>query len=269
MSPGVPAVVRRLLVAAGLLAPAGAFAFPLPPLAAPAEVRGIAAEIDFPAVLPPPTPAPPPLARLAYPAAAIKGYGEDVPLAEVRRPENAAAHPFRQAVLGVLGELRAWANDGRQLRPMLPADVTFPVKADLAREQDELALRAAALEAARAKLDALEPLREREPKRWQAHYDLARAEVLTRLARMQEYNLLLGQARQENLPPLDPARHVGYRLRAAAQASGKGDIRALNKEAREHYQQVIEAHPNTPWAVAARRALAAPQGLAWEPAPRE
>jgi hypothetical protein len=263
-------VTRRLLTAAGLLGPAVALAFPLPPLAPAAEVRSIAGELDLPSVLPPTGPAPVPLARMAFPAAALKGYAADVPIADIRKAENAEKFRFRRAVLAVLDECReGWANDGRQLRPTLPADISIATKADLQREQDVIAFRVTRLEAERVKLDALESLREREPKRWQAHYDLARAELAARLAMMHEYNLLLGQARQENLPALDPARHTGYRLRPADRMTGRGDVRALAREAKTGFQAVIENHPDTPWAVAARWALAAPPGLAWEPVGKE
>jgi hypothetical protein len=261
--------MRRLLLVAGLFAPAVALSFPLPPLAPTAEVASIAAEIDLPAVHPPARPAPTPHAKLAFPAAALKGYGADVSVGEILKPGNRDKYEFRRAVLATLGLLRdGWANDGRQFRPTLPADVTPLTKADIAREQDVLALTIPRLEAALFRLEAFEAKRADEPKRWQAHFDLAMAELHARLAVMDEYNLLLGNVRREILPPLDPARGAGYRLRTVEVAGGPNDARRYAKEARERYERVIENHPNTPWAVAARRALAAPPGLAWEPAPK-
>lgn len=109
-------------------------------------------------------------------------------------------------------------------------------------------------------------LRGQEPNRWQAHFDYARAELAWRVAMMDEYNLLLGKARSEDLPPLDPARHDGYRLRQTDRSANA--TRDQYREASELFAAVVRDHPNTPWAVAAARALRQPPGLAWEPAPR-
>jgi hypothetical protein len=262
--------VTRHFLAVVLLCPAAAAAFTFPTTAPAADVATIADEIESPGVYPPVGAAPTPLRRLPYAAAALKHYAADVPLAEVRKAANAEKYAFRQGVLAVLDEIREkWANEGRQFRPSLPAEISPATKADLVREQDELAVRIVTLEVAMAKLNALEPLRAREPKRWQANFDLARAELPARLAAMHQYNLILGQARQEDLPVLDPARHTGYRLRTSEKAIRKFDIRVLWREAAERYEAITKDHPGTPWAVAARRALAAPQGLAWEPVGKE
>jgi hypothetical protein len=258
--------VTHLVLAAALVAPA--LPVPLPPPAPAADVAAIAAEIDLPGVLPPTTATP--LARLRFAAAALKDYAADVPLAEVRKAENAEKYAFRRAVLDALDACRGgWANDGRQLRPAIPAGITPLTKAEIAREQEALAVTIPRLEQAAFHLEAFESVRAREPKRWQAHFDLATAELHARIAVTQNYNYLLGQTRQENVPPLDPARHVGYKLVATDRATGPADVRRQAKAARERYEAVVRDHPGTPWAEAARRALAAPPGLAWEPAGRE
>lgn len=258
--------MRRVLLAAHLLTPAAAAAFPFGPLAPADEVKAIVAEMELPGILPPV--AETPLARVRYPAAALTDYAADVPVAEIRKKENAEKYRLRLAVLDAFEVMRGgWANDGRQLRPTLPAEITDGMKLQIRREQGALAELLPRLELHHARLDAYEPKRKHEPKRWQAHLDSARAEVAWRLAVTHEYNELLGRVRTENLPPLDPARDAGYRLKAMAEPAGR-QSKAYLKEARERFAAVVRDHPNTPWAVAAARALRQPPGLAWEAVPR-
>jgi hypothetical protein len=259
--------MRRLLLTAALLAPTGAAAFPFGPLAPADEVKSIVAEMDLPTVLPPA--AETPLARVRYPAAALKDYPADVPLAEVRKAENAEKYRLRLAVLDALDEMRAgWANDGRQLRVALPAEITDRTKLDVRREQDPLAVGVPQLEVLRSRLEAYEPRRGAEPKRWQAHFDYALAELTCRLALMAEYNQALGKVRSENLPPLDPTRHAGYRLRPSETMTAGAEVKRQMREARARFEAVEREHTNTPWAVAASRALRQPPGLAWVAEPR-
>lgn len=258
--------MRRLLLAAAVLAPTAAGAFPFGPLAPAAEVESITAEMDLPTVHAPTAPHP---SKVRYPAAALTAYAADVPLAEVRKAENAKKYVLRNAVLEAFEAMRdGWANDGRQLRGAVPAEITPATKADVRREQNTLVAAVIRLELLQPDLASLEPLRGREPKRWQAHFDYARAQLAWRLAVMQEYNELLGRVRTENLPPLDPARHGGYRLRPAETITAGAGVKRQMREARERLEAVARDHPNTPWAVAASRALRQPPGLAWEPAPR-
>lgn len=258
--------MRRLLLAAALLTPAGAAAFPFGPLAPTDEVKSIVAEMELPGVLPPEAAIP--LGRVRYPAAGLKDYAADVPLVEIRKPENAKKYDDRLTVLDALALMReGWANDGRQLRPTLPAEITDRTKLDVRREQGELADLLPRLELHYVRLEAIEPSRDREPKRWRAHLDYALAELAWRLAVVTEYNESLGKVRTENLPPLNPALDDGYRLKATAEPAARHAKERL-KEARERFAAVVRDHPNTPWAVAASRALRQLPGLAWEPAPR-
>lgn len=257
--------MRRLLLAV-VLAPTAAVAFPFAPLAPADEVKSIVAEMELPGMLTPE--AATPLARVRYPAAALKDYAEDVPVGEIRKKENIQKYSMRLVVLDAFEGLRGgWANDGRQLRPALPAEITHLTKADVRREQGALAEMVPRLDLHYARLEAYEPSRNREPKRWRAHLDYALAELAWRLAITAEYNELLGRVRTENLPPLDPARDAGYRLKATDAPAAKRAKDHL-KDARERFAAVVRDHPNTPWAVAASRALRQPPGLAWEPAPR-
>lgn len=258
--------MRRLLLAAAVIVPTTAAAFPFGPLAPAEEVESITAEMDLPTVHATTTPH---LSKVRYPAAALREYAADVPPAEVRRAENADKYAFRRAVLDAFGAMRdGWANDGRQFRPALPAEVTPATKIDVCREQNALVVAVIRLDQLRPALTSLEPRRDREPKRWQAHFDYARAELVWRLAVMAEYNLLLGRARTESLSPLDPARHAGYRLLPSEQVTAGAELKRQVREARERFEAVVRDHPNTPWAVAASRALRQPPGLTWEPAAR-
>jgi hypothetical protein len=122
------------------------------------------------------------------------------------------------------------------------------------------------LEEALRELEAVAGLRASEPRRWQAHYDYAVAEVTARLAFLHEYNLSLGQVLTESLPDLDKAKgHDGWQLVPAAKMHSKKDVQKLAEQSRELFGKVAADHKDTPWAALAKRALDRPLGLKWEP----
>ncbi|MFN4258453.1 MAG: caspase family protein [Gemmataceae bacterium] len=114
-------------------------------------------------------------------------------------------------------------------------------------------------------LKAFEEQRGQESKRWQAHYDYTRAQVMIYLAFLQEYQYQLGQLRRE-LPERDPDRHDGWQLAAQERMSiNDRDVRRLASEAKERLDQLILTHPGTPWSHLARRDRHQKLGLTWQP----
>jgi hypothetical protein len=97
--------------------------------------------------------------------------------------------------------------------------------------------------------------------RWQAGYDLALGRVLATLVRAQAYNALLAQAKRgmafkdgnNNTWILEPSDDITVDSRLAKTA----------ERAREYLQRVIDEHPDTPWALLARRELDTPFGWTW------
>ncbi len=109
--------------------------------------------------------------------------------------------------------------------------------------------------------------RAREPsKRWQAHYDYVLAQLLARMVYVNEYNTMLGKVKREELPPLDPKLHQGWRLAAQEKVQSAKEVRELAEESKRLLGQVIKDHPGTPWEVLAKRARLTALGLAWQPA---
>jgi hypothetical protein len=124
------------------------------------------------------------------------------------------------------------------------------------------------LEAFNDRLDSQMKERALQPKRWQAHYDYARALVKSRLAYLNEYNKMLGDILTETLPSLDEKqKQDGYRLVSTetAKMKSKKDIKQLATEATELYDQIIAERQGTPWADQARRDRLTPMGMAWHP----
>lgn len=108
--------------------------------------------------------------------------------------------------------------------------------------------------------------RDKETKRWQAHYDLATARLLTRLIYLYEYNGLLAQVRSDSLPPLDEEKHVGFRVEATGTMQTREfPVRKLAKETVKTWDRILADHPGTPWAAVAERERDRPPGLHWVP----
>ncbi len=102
--------------------------------------------------------------------------------------------------------------------------------------------------------------RETSP-RWQAGYDLAMGRVLAAMVRTQAYNAMLAQAKrgmafkngENNTWVLVPSSDITVDSRLSKAA----------EKATEYLQRVIDEHPDTPWALLARRELDSPIGWTW------
>jgi hypothetical protein len=252
----------------------------LPELAQPKEVAAIAREC----ALPPTRPWDEPfrVERHPFTAAALRGYAADGPA------EEAQKYPLRVAVLKAFQTVRdVWATPapprplpkGKAPRPKkgkkeparpsfltaIPAPLTDLTKQDVKEYQVLPAVGIVKLEEAIGELERVAPLRAKEPRRWQAHYDYALAGCLARVAFLHEYNLVLGHALREELPELGEGR-AGWRMVPSAKMHSRGDVRELDRRARELFEKLKADHKGTPWAAVAARELVAPPGLAWEPA---
>lgn len=113
-----------------------------------------------------------------------------------------------------------------------------------------------------ATLAAGEADREREVSpRWQAGFDLAMGRVLAAIARAQAYQDLLAQARRGIA--FQQAGSNTWRLIPAAELPSGSRSSEAHQKAVSYLQRVVEAHPDTPWALLARRELTTPIGWTW------
>lgn len=222
-----------------------------------------------------------------FPAAAMKAYGSDVAVEDIQKaPPN--KYKLRSTVLKAFATVRdTWAFSAPATPPPAPkglakkeprpapvvgflttlrAPVTETFKTRVRDYQVLPAVGIVKLEDALRDLEAVAGLRASEPKRWQAHYDYAVAEVTARIAFLHEYDLSLGRILTDSLPQLDKAKgHDGWRLVPAAKMHSKKDVQKLAEQSREHFEKVAAAHKDTPWAALAKRALDRQPGLKWEP----
>ena len=248
-------------------APAPHFELPVPPKGAdPAEVARIASEIALPPLKKDSGDAD--LALFPFPADALADYKEDVSLVEVLQPENREKYLFRVTVHEALETIRmVWRGEGEgsELREEFVGETSDAVKKQILDEQLFPAAAIPRLERAITLLEAVEPLKEAAPKRWQANYEYAVGQCKARLAFMHEYNLALGSIRTDVLPPLDPAKgEDGYKLISAERMKARGE-REIAEAAYEHFDVLTEDYKGTPWAVQAKRDKLLSLGLSWQP----
>lgn len=270
----------RTLSAAVLLA--------LPAVCQPAddpdqEIAAVAKELALPPLRPGDDFA---LDKQKLPAAAMKAYTADVSVDEIQKA--AVKYRLRNTVLKAFATVReTWTFSAPATPPPAPkgtakkgprpapvvgflATVRSPVTEGaktLVRDYQVLpAVGIAKLEQALRDLEAVVSLRSSEPRRWQAHYDYAVAEVTARIAYLHEYDLALGTVLTDSLPDLDKAKgNDGWRLVPAAKMHSKKDVQKLAEQAREQFEKLAAAHKDTPWAALAKRALDRQPGLKWEP----
>jgi hypothetical protein len=246
----------------------------------PALVRGIVREITLP-----------PIKLLAkdetaftsrlealipFSAVALKDYAPDnVSIEDVKK--SADVYPLRAAVLNAVEVLRRHGENkvkvGNSVKHVGPLREEFrgatsdAVKKTIANEQREgPALILAELEDAVKELEKAGEFRAKEPsKRWRADYDYVLARMKARYAYVNEYNLMLGKIRKDELPPIDPKLHNGLRLASVEKMQSGKEVRDYAGDAKKLFDKVIAENPGTPWEILARRDRLTALGLAWQP----
>lgn len=239
----------------------GGVHFPIPRYTAANDARAILQELKLPPIFV--GEAVDPLPLLPYDSALLKPYLPDVPLEDI--PKDADKYPLRLAVLHALQTLRDAAEPliGKAITTV-KSPVNDAYKNTIKTAQDPLAVATSNLELELKALEEARKYRDKETRRWQAHYDYVLGQVQLRLAAMNEYNMALGNIRTEQLPEL-PEGATGWRLRASDSMLNRKDVQELAEAARKTLREAAAANKGTPWEVLAKKALSTPTGLKWEP----
>jgi hypothetical protein len=249
--------------------PAKRFEFPQPPKGTnPAEVAAIVNEFNVPSIKLDLIDSG--LGALPFREEVMKDYKSDITAEMVLKDKG--TYRFQAKTLETFDKIRGlWtvtpgASGGPQMRDSFNAPVNDKLKSEIKNEQDFWALGIAELELMNSELDELLPMRESQPKRWQAHYDYARATLKARLAFMNEYNKLMGDVLTETLKSLDmKLGQDSYKLTSNMKMKSKKDVQAIAEEAKEAYAKIITDHKGTPWAIQAKRDKSFALGLEWVP----
>jgi hypothetical protein len=245
------------------------FEFPLPPKGTnPAEVAAIVNEFNVPSIKLDLIDSG--LGALPFRDEVMKDYKSDISIDMVMKDKD--NYKFQAKTFEAIDKIRKmWtvtsgASGGPQMRDDFKAPVNDQLKNEIKKEQDFWAIGVAELELINAELDSLAPARDSQQKRWQAHYDYARATIKARLAFMNEYNKLMGNVLTETLPALDvKLGQDTYKLTSTEKMKSGKDVQALAKEAKEAYEKLVVDHKGTPWAIQAKRDKSFAVGLAWSP----
>jgi hypothetical protein len=96
--------------------------------------------------------------------------------------------------------------------------------------------------------------------RWQAGYDLAYGRILAIKTRVEGYNTMLAQAKSRKF---DNPRSNTLVLAKSKDVNGSSQLKTSGKKAEELLNKVIADHPDTPWALLAKRELSEPIGWRW------
>jgi hypothetical protein len=244
---------------------------PPPPggMARPDEIRSILSEIDLPPIK---------LARadtaalqieamMPFSAKKLAPYQADyASLKEIET--NPERFPLRAAVLDAVKLLREKFNPKNPelvLRDYFAGNNSEAIKKEILKEQEKPADILSELNTVSRRLEKVGEKRDEEPsKRWQAHYDYVLAQVLARIAYLEEYSLMLGKIRKDELPPLE-AGHTGYRLASRERLQSGTEVRARVTASKKLFAKVARQHKGTPWEILAKREQLTALGLEWQP----
>jgi hypothetical protein len=97
--------------------------------------------------------------------------------------------------------------------------------------------------------------------RWMAGYDLAMGRILAVLTRTESYNAMLAQAKRGM--PFHHEKNNTWVLRPANTISVGSRLAQQAEQAQTYLRRVVDEHPQTPWALLAKRELAHPLGWKW------
>lgn len=108
-----------------------------------------------------------------------------------------------------------------------------------------------------------EPDRSKETTpRWQAGYDLAMGRVMAVKVRTETYNAMLAAAKRGL--KFKNEKNNTWVLEASNEISVGSQAEKMGAKAKEYLERVVKEHPNTPWALLAKRELDTPLGFTWK-----
>jgi hypothetical protein len=175
--------------------------------------------------------------------------------------------PFRKAVRAAAAALRAGESDfqfEQQLAaPAAPAQREALRKRLETLQRERLAPAMAPLMRAEEDLREVEADSSKQPAYWQASAAYLRVRLLGRIALLYEYNVMLAQARKDDLPALDPESHRGWRIQPRVSYTER-DAQKIATEARKLAQALAANHAGTPWADATSQMEVILCGLQWD-----
>lgn len=187
---------------------------------------------------------------------------------------DAQRHPIRPLIWKIVTDLdpnRREVAKMMNLPQRFAAEITeFRRQALEASAQAELYL--AGLERGIKALDSQKRARDQEPSlRWQANYDLIRAQAEAYAARVYLYRIALEEAAKKLIvtPTVvkGDKKLVGWRVRQTREAPIDQVATKMLEHAKDLYLAVIENHPGTPWAARAEWELKRDFGYPGIPAP--
>jgi hypothetical protein len=115
------------------------------------------------------------------------------------------------------------------------------------------------------KLEAVEKSLDKEPsKRWRATFQYAHAQALVRWAYINEYDLMLGAIRKNELPTLKKDKgETGWQMVSVEKMRSKADIKEKADAAKDLFGKIATEHKGTPWALLAKQHMNIAVGLEW------
>lgn len=207
-------------------------------------------------------------AAFAVAGEAMKDYLADAVSADEAIKQK-DTFPIRAAAASALVKMRAvWKGTGADrggLRETFIGEATDRVKREIENEQNPVARIDLELREIIESLKALEDKLDTEPsKRWRATFQYAYAQALARSAFLNEYNLMLGVIRKNELPPLDEKKgQNGWQMISVGEMKSKKEEKEKAELAQELFGKIATEHKGTPWAVLAKQYKNVKLGLEW------
>ncbi len=99
--------------------------------------------------------------------------------------------------------------------------------------------------------------------RWRASYDLAIGRVLAMRVRVHGYNVVLAQMKSSP-KSFTKKGNNNWSLISSSDITASAAVRKMAKKATKYLTQVVDDHPDTPWALLANRELGTPLGWKWK-----
>lgn len=230
----------------------GRFDFPIPPPSAdPRAVMAIIREVQLPPVKAFREDAPPPSVSdvLPFSAETLKDYLAG----ELKLGDKPT--PFQQGILDAVTGMRAVRSPdgGDRLPEEFGGESTDRAKDELRKYQ---LVPATVEDDLKDHLQALEKMadqRDKQPRRWQVHYDYVVAQLKLRICYANQYNLALANVRGGKVPDLQPGQN-GYRLSAELNLDKNtgAEYKEMFNEARKSLTDIARDNPSTPWALLAK-----------------